>query len=1344
MKRSLHFFTNAGFLFVFLFSISFGGPKALAQCTNTSSYGSATAPVSGTVTITTIQYAGEYATISSVVAGTNYVSTSSIATDFITIHSGTYDGPVVAYGLTPLTWTATVSGTYFQHCNTDAACGIQSTSRTTTIGVAAGCTNTASFGSATAPTTGSVTISTCQYAGEYATINSVVAGSTYVSTSSISTDYITIRSGSYNGPIVASGLTPLTWTATIAGTYYQHLNTNAACGTENVCRTITIGIVIVGCLNSSPYGSAVAPTSGVVTITSCQYASEYAEITSVVAGTTYVSTSSVATDYITLRSGTYNGPIVAAGLTPLTWTATVAGTYFQHLNTNAACGTDNTCRVTTIGVARPCGTCTPEDVPLGNIGTVVYGYSTTGNLGNGGKWVGSFTGEAGMKYHFDLCPDLPGAGTNNLDIDIKITDASCNILTGADGICNAPTYAPNDFQWTCTTNGTYYVILAPYNSYATHNCIGTSAETFTMQYYKEATVPVVPVVCPANATIIENEPDCYAEYVDATNGGCNSTPNVFTELTGCKDVVCGKSGTYTLAGADNRDTDWYRLVLTGSTTVNMKVVADFPLSIIVADETAGCAGVTVITSTTANAGDTAYLTTTFGPGTLIYWVGPSVYTGVPCGSNYVMFCNAATISAPATPVVANIPACVSTQLNTMTPPAGETYYWQGTSCGASIASPTSSPYPVTASGTYYVRGINNAVGCWSSCTPVAVTISPMPSAAGTITGTSTICAGVSGTSFSVPTITDATSYVWSYTGTGATINGTGSTVTVDLAPNATSGNLTVAGSNSCGNGTVSAVYPITVSPLPTSAGAITGTTQVCAGNTGVAYSVPVITDATSYIWSYTGTGATIIGTGNAITIDFASNATSGNLTVQGNNTCGNGTISAVYAITVNTVPVASGNIEGSSAVCAGVSGIAFSVPPISGAISYIWNYTGTGATINGSGFAITIDFATNATSGTLTVQGNNPCGNGTVSGAYNITVNPLPGAAGSIAGYTPVCAATNGIAYSIPLIANATNYNWLYTGTGVTINGTGNAVTLDFAANATTGNLTVQGTNSCGIGTISIAYGILVNTAPAAATSILGVPTVCAGVSGLAYSVGIISGATSYIWNYTGTGATIYGTGNSVTIDFASNATSGTLTVQGSNTCGNGTISSGYSITISPLPSAAGTITGTTTVCSNSNGISYSVPVIGNSTGYVWLYSGTGATLNGTGNAITIDFAPTATGGSLSVAGNNSCGNGTPASFIVVVDPCTGIEESQDGISVQIVPNPNSGVFSIEFTSDANATYRLRIANAIGQVLIEDNKTVTTGLNHIDVDMSSYATGTYYLNLVNNDNSIVKTILIRR
>ncbi|MFC2136826.1 choice-of-anchor Q domain-containing protein [Bacteroidota bacterium] len=292
---------------------------------------------------------------------------------------------------------------------------------------------------------------------------------------------------------------------------------------------------------------------------------------------------------------------------------------------------------------------------------------------------------------------------------------------------------------------------------------------------------------------------------------------------------------------------------------------------------------------------------------------------------------------------------------------------------------------------YYVATINTITSCRDTLIDTAqVVVNPLPFSAGAITGTSNICAGSSGISYSVGIIIDATSHTWSYSGTGATISGSTESITIDFAANATSGDLTVQGTNACGNGTISANYPVTINPLPTAAGTITGTSAVCAGSSGISYSVGSITDATSYTWSYSGTGATISGTTNSITIDFAANATSGDLTVQGTNACGNGTISANYPITINPLPVAAGAITGTSAVCAGSSGISYTVGAITNATSYTWSYSGTGATISGSSNSVTIDFAANATAGDLTVQGTNACGNGTISANYPITINPLP------------------------------------------------------------------------------------------------------------------------------------------------------------------------------------------------------------------------------------------------------------------------------------------------------------------------------------------------------------------
>jgi hypothetical protein len=153
-----------------------------AQCNNVSQFGSAVAPAIGAnVVITTCQYGGEFAPITSVAAAAVYTCASSVVTDYITIRQGTSGGPVIAFGPTPLTWTATVAGTYYMHTNTNISCGTQATCRTTNIGrpTPPNCTNASAFGSGTAPIPGnSLTITTCNYAGEYATLNSVVAGNT--------------------------------------------------------------------------------------------------------------------------------------------------------------------------------------------------------------------------------------------------------------------------------------------------------------------------------------------------------------------------------------------------------------------------------------------------------------------------------------------------------------------------------------------------------------------------------------------------------------------------------------------------------------------------------------------------------------------------------------------------------------------------------------------------------------------------------------------------------------------------------------------------------------------------------------------------------------------------------------------------------------------------------------------------------------------------------------------------------------------------------------------------------------------------------------------------------------
>ena len=118
---------------IFLFSVLFC-QKMQSQCCNTSQYGSVTAPTSGTTTISTCNYLSEYSPISLVVAGSSYTLEVTSTSAWITVYSGSSCGTFVADGLSPLTFTAPTSGTYYVHWSVNSSCAtLSSGCETTTI-----------------------------------------------------------------------------------------------------------------------------------------------------------------------------------------------------------------------------------------------------------------------------------------------------------------------------------------------------------------------------------------------------------------------------------------------------------------------------------------------------------------------------------------------------------------------------------------------------------------------------------------------------------------------------------------------------------------------------------------------------------------------------------------------------------------------------------------------------------------------------------------------------------------------------------------------------------------------------------------------------------------------------------------------------------------------------------------------------------------------------------------------------------------------------------------------------------------------------------------------------------
>jgi len=423
----------------------------------------------------------------------------------------------------------------------------------------------------------------------------------------------------------------------------------------------------------------------------------------------------------------------------------------------------------------------------------------------------------------------------------------------------------------------------------------------------------------------------------------NSTGNVYTTQSGMSNYIWTVSagGTITGGGGVNNNTVTVTWNTAGArtVTVNYNTLAGCPaLSATVYNVTVNPLPVPTIAGPnpacssfpglvySTQTGMNGYVWTITAGGTITAGQGTNAITvtwnttGAQSVSVNYTNSNGCTAPAPVVyPVTVNSGAaptitgttnlCVNSGYYTYTTQPNMTAYnWNISSGGVINYGSGTNAITVSwiASGAQWVSvNYTNPAGCTSpSPTQLNITVNPLPGAAGSITGTGTVCGGANGVAYSVAAITGATTYVWNLP-TGATIASGANTnaITVNFAWNASSGNITVFGNNTCGDGAVSPPFGVTVTPLPDPAGTITGQASVCQGENNVVYTVPSITGATSYTWTVPAGATTTSGSNtNSITVDFGANAVSGNITVLGSNSCGSGTVSPNFAVTVNVIP----------------------------------------------------------------------------------------------------------------------------------------------------------------------------------------------------------------------------------------------------------------------------------------------------------------------------------------------------------------------------------------------------------------------------------------------------------
>ena len=486
-------------------------------------------------------------------------------------------------------------------------------------------------------------------------------------------------------------------------------------------------------------------------------------------------------------------------------------------------------------------------------------------------------------------------------------------------------------------------------------------------------------------------------------------------------------------------------------------------------------------------------------------------------------------------------------------------------------------------------------------------LGPVTSSAG-----NTICQSNSATvTYTVPVNSSVVSYNWSVPSGATLVSGQNTnTIIVRYGLGALSGNVSVFGSNGCGNGSIS-TFAVTVNALPT-ATTISGQQAVCDGASGIVYTALPIPGATSYSWTLPN-GSTVGTVSNSITINYQSSDVSGNLNVIVNNACGAGPVSVNYPITIVAKPTLSSSLT-PAAVC---SDTVFNYVPTSSTSgsTYVWTRAVQSGIANpaSSGNGNISETLINTTSNPInvvyqfTITGPNSTACTNVA-SVTVVVNPIPVLTSSVA---DVALCSGSTFNYTPSSSTAGVINWSRASvTGISLaaaSGTAsiNETLINTTSTAKTVNYTITlPTNSYGCAK-QIVLPVVVNPLPLA--SILGSTSVCKNDANPVVTLTGSNGTAPYTFTYTingGANQTIVSSGNNASITSLT-AIAGTtvyslVSVQDSSTSSCSQLQTGVAtIIVNPTPNLV--VNQPAAICA-PNTVDITATTTGSDAGLVYTY----------------------------------------------------------------------------------------------------------------------------------------------
>jgi len=535
----------------------------------------------------------------------------------------------------------------------------------------------------------------------------------------------------------------------------------------------------------------------------------------------------------------------------------------------------------------------------------------------------------------------------------------------------------------------------------------------------------------------------------------------------------------------------------------------------------------------------------------------------------------------------------------------------------------------TAAGTITVKAANS---CGESPEQI-LTVMPgtaMPPKPGPITGNSNLCVGQTNQTYTVPAGTNIESYEWTLPEGWSMVSGSGSnSIVVNVGSGA--GTITVKAINGCGRSEASELAVTPTTAAPANPGVIQASkTLFCAGETSLAYSVPLVPRASTYTWTVPD-GWTITSGLGTNTIVVTAGSTAGNISLVVYNNCG--AASASLAVAPNVKPATPSPIVGMTVPCARSAGNTYSINAVSGATRYEWEVpAGWRITAGATTTAITVEAGAEA--GNITVTAFNDCG----STSITLAVAPATGAPeviGSITGNKSVCANyTDNLIYSVAAVANATEYIWTVPVGWTIITGQGTAAITVKSSN-NTGIISVLTKNGCGIGASNSLPVEVTGQAPLGAGNITGTTAMCADKE-VTYSIGSVSGATSYAWEVPADWVITAGQGTTA-IKVITGKTAGNVSVKTLNGCGSSLEAAILPVIITSVPESPLAITGDKDQCAGNTGKVYSIAEVAGATAYKWQVPADWVITAGQGTT-TITITAGSASGNVTVVAVNTCG----------------------------------------------------------------------------------------------------------